>query len=119
MHRIGEFALCYVVINVCPSITEKHFSDPSCRQRVMSYISDSINLSPIYVRLPERFFRYLLVLALGILASVEILSAKRLQKSLAVKYLSNRLPLFSDGIRLYVSLAMFAVFDYQSLRSPD
>lgn len=111
-----DFFLAYIVRGVLPATVLKKIDQPEKFQLVISYIKTSISLSPIYVRGPEIVLRIFLFCMIFVFRLIEIFSFKHFKLSNSVKLLKKMHPLLDDGIRLYLFLAMFAVFEDDSFR---
>jgi hypothetical protein len=94
----------------------KKIDHPKKLSLVIAYVETSISLSPVYVRCPEMMLRIALFIMFFGFQLLEFFSLKYFSITDSIKLLKKIHPLLDDGIRLYLFLAMFAVFEEDSFR---
>ncbi len=113
---ISDFMLKVILKKILPGDILRKFSDLSKFDLVFNFVKDAINSSAIYIKGPEVFFRLFIFCLIIILRILEIISIKLITIEGSLKKISKLHPILDDGMRLYVSLAMFAIFEDDKMR---
>jgi len=113
---ILDYILIKVVQNILPKAILAQVNNQEDFDVVISYVKKSISISPLYVRFPEKFLRLCLFGYIAVFRLVELTTLGKIKLSASIRFLSRLHPLFDDGIRLYLFLAMFAIFENDSFR---
>lgn len=111
-----DFILSYVVRGVLPKTILDDLDDPEKISFATAYVKKSISMSPTYVRLPEKILRLALFFSFFLFHILEIASLKTVSRISCVRLASKIHPIIDDGVRLYLFLAMFALFEEDSFR---
>ena len=111
-----NFFLAYIVRGILPPDILIKIDRPEKLQEIVDYIKTSISLSPIYVKAPEILLRIALFFMIFAFRLIEICSQSRVSLNCSISVMKKIHPLLDDGIRLYLLLAMFAVFEEDSFR---
>jgi len=111
-----DFFLAYIIRRILPPDLMTKIDRPEKFEVVIDYIKTSISLSPVYVKAPEVMLRIALFGIIFVFRLIEICSFKHFKLCNSVRLLKKIHPLLDDGIRLYLFLAMYAVFEEDSFR---
>ena len=107
----------YILRGVLPTKELQELDSPGEVPRVVRYVENSISLSPIWVRGPEKILRLGLFFLLLLFHFLEIVTFNRIDRGACIRFVSKIHPAIDDGIRLYSSLGMFGLFEEDSYRS--
>lgn len=116
MRWLSKQILAFVIAGILPIQASQQIENKEAFSKIVNYVMGSIKSSPVYVRVPEILVRICLALALLLFSIIEIISFKLFTRSKAISLLVKVHPLIQDGVRLYLFLAMFAIFEQDSFR---
>tara|TARA_E500000178_G_C16939785_1_gene715785 strand:- start:462 stop:863 length:402 start_codon:yes stop_codon:yes gene_type:complete len=113
---LSDSMLKVILKKLLPGDILREFSDLSKFDVIFNFVKDAINSSAIFIRGPEKFFRLFLFCLIVILKLLELISIKLITIEGSLRKISKLHPIFDDGMRLYISLAMFAIFEDDKMR---
>ena len=105
-----------VVRGLLPSSILENFLEPSKYNYLINFIKQAIYSSSIYIKGPEIFLRTLLFFLIVILKFFQFITFQYVSLESGLKKISNIHPILDDGMRLYILLAMFAVYEDDTIR---
>ena len=113
---LNEFILKVVVKELLPKNILEKFSDPLNYLTLINFIKKAINSSAIYIKGPEIFFRIFLFCLILFLKFFQLVTINYINTHSCLKKIANIHPLLDDGMRIYVSLAMFFAYEEDKIR---
>ena len=113
---ISDFILKIVVKEFIPKQIWHEFSGTSRYDYLIKFIKNAIKSSAFYIKGPEIFLRFFLFCLILLFKFLQIISFNLISAEFCLKKISQLHPILNDGVRLYVSLAMFAAFEDDSMR---
>tara|TARA_B000000532_G_scaffold240101_2_gene230497 strand:- start:165 stop:530 length:366 start_codon:yes stop_codon:yes gene_type:complete len=79
--------------------------------KVTTYVKNSIDTSGFFVKFPEKSLRVVTYIFFKFFMLIEIISLKKIKFKDCLNRFLKMSSFFGDGIRLYKSLAFFALFE--------